>query len=54
MQWKLNVRNPNPGGGSDTGTVTALIQADNLSQAIERASFWINPDFRGFSLVRVK
>ena len=50
MQWKLKVRNPLPGGGSQV--INARIHAGSLTQAIERASALINPDFRGFSLVR--
>ena len=52
MQWKLKVRNPQPGGGSEL--VAARIQADNLTKAIEKAAAQISPDFRGFSLVQMK
>ena len=52
MQWELNVRNPKPGGGSHS--VAVRIQADNLTQAIEKAAVRISPDFYGFSLVQVK
>ena len=52
MQWKLKVRNPHPGGGSQI--VAARIHADNLTHAIEQAAARISPDFRGFSLVQVK
>ena len=52
MQWKLKVRNPQPGGGSEVAA--ARIQADNLTKAIEKAAARISPDFRGFSLVQVR
>ncbi len=51
MQWKLKVQNPDANGPPKTQAVR--IQADSLTQAIQKAAAWINPDFHGFSLTRV-
>ena len=51
MVWQLKVLNPSTTG--EPQPICKSIPADSLTQAIQKSSIWISPNFNGFSLVRI-